>query len=99
MRIFRSYHKPRPIRSDQPKLPLKGATITNCQPKITKDGYILDYTKGGANYSVDYGWTQAGVYNFKFISPTGTTTATYNGFKPCKVTDHLHRMKFYHGRK
>lgn len=76
--------KSNPIRPAQ--TPLKGATITNCQPKITKDGYILDYTKDGANYSVDYGWTQAGVYNFKFISPTGTTTASYNGFKPCKVT-------------
>ena len=76
--------KSTPIRPAQ--TPLKGATITNCQPKITKDGYVLDYTKDGANYSVDYDWTQTGVYNFKFISPTGTTTATYNGFKPCKVT-------------
>jgi hypothetical protein len=45
----------------------------------------MTYTLNNQTYSVDYKWTTNGVYTYNFISPTGTTTQTYNGFKPCTV--------------
>lgn len=70
--------------------PLNGALITSCIPNATNNGYTLSYTLNGQNYSVAYSWTVSGVYTFNFISPTGTTTSTYNGFKPCDVPTLLH---------
>jgi hypothetical protein len=64
--------------------PLQGAVITNCIP-IGSNGYKLNYVRNGQNYAVDYSWTNNGVYTFNFISPTATTTSTYNGFVPCLV--------------
>jgi hypothetical protein len=72
-----------PIRPAQ--TPLQGAVITDCQPNGSNNGYILKYVKGGLNYSVDYHWTNAGLYTFKFISPTDTVTQTYNGFAQCQI--------------
>jgi hypothetical protein len=66
--------------------PLQGAVITSCLPNATNNGYTLVYTKAGLTYSVQYAWTAAGVYTFNFISPTGTTTSTYNGTANCNVT-------------
>ncbi len=65
--------------------PLSGAVITNFQPNAGGNGYILTYTRNGQTYQVDYSWTNAGVYTYRFISPAGTTTETYNGFVPCQV--------------
>jgi Secretion system C-terminal sorting domain/YHYH protein len=66
--------------------PLQGAVITSCLPNATNNGYTLVYTKAGLTYSVRYSWTAAGVYTFNFISPSGTTTSTYNGPAACNVT-------------
>ena len=63
--------------------PLNGATITDFQPNGNGNGYILTYTRNGQTFQVDYSWTPTGVYTYKFISPTGTTTETYNGQVPC----------------
>lgn len=65
--------------------PLTGAAITDCTPKVANNGYVLTYTRNGQTYKVDYDWTNNGVYTYRFIAPTGTTTETYNGFLPCKV--------------
>lgn len=59
--------------------PLQGAVITGCTPNATSNGYTLTYTLNNQNYSVEYSWTSTGLYTFNFISPTGTTTSTYNG--------------------
>lgn len=75
--------KATPIR---PSLtPLNGAVITDLHPNGGNNGYVLTYTRNGQTYQVDYNWTNSGVYTYNFISPTGTTTETYNGFLPCNV--------------
>lgn len=66
--------------------PLSGATITGFQPNSTGNGYILTYTRNGQTFKVDYSWTPGGVYTYNFISPSGTTTETYNGPLPCEVS-------------
>jgi hypothetical protein len=68
--------------------PLPGAVITSCLPNATNNGYSLVYTKAGLTYSVQYSWTTGGVFTFNFISPTGTTTSTYNSHAICNVTVH-----------
>ncbi len=73
--------KAKPVR---PSLtPLNGAVITGFQPNGSGNGYILTYTRNGETFQVDYSWTPTGVYTYNFISPTGTTTETYNGQTPC----------------
>ena len=64
--------------------PLRGATLTNFVANGA-NGYTLTYTLSGQTYQWAYNWTNAGVYNFNFIAPTGTTTATYNGFRQCTI--------------
>lgn len=65
---------------------LRGAAITNCQPNATNNGYNLTYTLNSQSYNVNYSWTNNGVYTFNFISPTGTTTSNYNGFRQCSLS-------------
>ena len=65
--------------------PLKGATITKHEPNALKNGYVLSYTLNNQSYAVDYKWTTNGVFTYNFIAPTGTTTQTYNGAKPCSI--------------
>lgn len=65
--------------------PLTGATITNCTPNAAGNGYTLTYTRNGQTFQVEYSWTSGGVYTYHFISPTATTTETYNGHSPCEV--------------
>jgi Secretion system C-terminal sorting domain/YHYH protein/SLA1 homology domain 1, SHD1 len=65
--------------------PLPGAKITDCVQNTAGNGYILTYTKGGQTFSIDYKWPSAGQYLFNFISPTGSTTQTFNGFVQCEV--------------
>lgn len=73
--------KAKPVR---PSLtPLNGATITDFQPNGTGTGYTLTYNRNGETFQMDYSWTSTGVYTYNFISPTGTTTETYNGQAPC----------------
>jgi hypothetical protein len=64
--------------------PLQGAVITDCQSN-GPFGYTLTYTKSGQTYTLQYSWTQAGVYTFNFVNPGGTTTQIYNGFAQCDV--------------
>lgn len=65
--------------------PLNGAVITNCQPNSTNTGYTLTYTLSNQTYSIEYSWTTAGAYTFKFINPTGTTTSNYTGTAICNL--------------
>ncbi len=65
--------------------PLKGAVITHCYPYPTGDGYKLTYTVGSEKDTVDYSWTSAGKFTYKFIVNGVTTVNTYNGQKPCTV--------------
>ncbi len=65
--------------------PLKGATIISCVPNSSNNGYALNYTLNGQNYTVDYNWANGKQYIFNFINPGGTTTSTYNGYLDCKV--------------
>lgn len=64
--------------------PLQGAVITNCVP-TGSNGFQLNYVRNGQNYVVNYSWTNNGMYTFNFITPSATTTSTYNGFVPCLV--------------
>lgn len=73
--------------------PLTGATITAFAPNSTNNGYNLTYTKSGQNYNVNYSWT-TNVYTYNFISPTGTTTSTYNGFTQCSIVTPLKLLSF-----
>ncbi len=72
-----------PIRPGQNPLP--GAVITNCQSNGNNNGYVLTYTLNGQTYSIDYNWTTNGIYTFDFITPSGSTFQTYNGFSQCNV--------------
>lgn len=80
-----------PVRPGQN--PLAGSVITSCVANGTNNGYVLSYTLNGQNYSVDYNWSPTGLYTFNFISPTGTTTETYNGFVPCFLTTGIKELK------
>lgn len=66
--------------------PLSGASIISCVSNGTNNGYNLSYTRNGGAYNVEYSWTPGGKYTFNFVSPTGTTTQTYNGHLPCSVS-------------
>ena len=70
--------------------PLNGALITSCNANVSPNGYTIKYTKNNQIYSVSYSWNNNGLYTFYFISPTNdTTTNTYNGFKPCFITNSI----------
>jgi len=70
--------------------PLNGALITSCNANVSPNGYTIKYTKNNQTYSVSYSWNNSGLYTFYFISPTNdTTTNTYNGFKPCFITNSI----------
>ena len=73
--------------------PLTGAIITACVSNGTNNGYNLTYTKSGQNYNVNYSWT-TNVYTYNFVSPTGTTTSTYNGFTQCAIVTPLKLISF-----
>jgi len=72
-----------PVRPGQDPLP--GALITACQPNVNNNGYVLTYSLSGQTHTVDYKWTLSGQYTFNFISPSSSTTSTYNGFSQCTV--------------
>ena len=68
--------------------PLRGAVITNCVANGT-NGYTLTYTLSNLTYKVTYSWTTAGVYTFKYINPSDSTTSNYNGFRQCTILSAL----------
>lgn len=65
--------------------PLKGATITHCHKYTNGMGYVLTYTLNTQKDTVDYSWTSAGQYTYKFKVNGTTTTNNYNGQKICIV--------------
>ncbi len=66
--------------------PLTGALITSCLPNGTNDGYNLTYTLNGTpGYATNYSWNGTGVYIFDYVTPSGTTTTSYNGFLQCTL--------------
>ena len=65
--------------------PLNGALITSCAINATSNGYNTAYTLNGvAGYATNYSWSGS-TYTFKYVTPTATTTTTYNGFAQCTV--------------
>ncbi len=67
--------------------PLKGPLlITSCSPKSGNNGYNLSYTWNGiSGYATNFSWSGK-IYTFDYVTPTGTTTTTYNnGFFQCTV--------------
>ncbi|MFM7773504.1 MAG: T9SS type A sorting domain-containing protein, partial [Candidatus Kapaibacterium sp.] len=75
-----SAKSPRPATT-----PLKGAVITGFAPSGS-NGYVLTYTLNNQVYKVEYSWTSAGSYTYRFVNPDGTsTTNTYKGNVPCSL--------------
>lgn len=72
--------------------PLSGATITGFQANPAGNGYDLTYTRNGQTYHVEYSWTTGGVYTYHFVSPTATTTSTYNGHLPCVIATAVNEL-------
>jgi hypothetical protein len=67
-----------PVRTEN-WTPLNGALITACTPNATQNGYTLSYTLNGVSgYSIEYSWSGT-TYTFNYITPSGSTTKTYNG--------------------
>ena len=67
--------------------PLKGPLlITSCSAKSGNNGYNLSYTWNGiSGYATNFSWSGK-IYTFDYVTPTGTTTTTYNnGFFQCTV--------------
>jgi hypothetical protein len=65
---------------------LGGALITSCVPNGTNNGYNLSYSLNGVSgYATNYSWNGT-VYTYNYVTPTGTTVATFNnGFSQCTV--------------
>lgn len=63
--------------------PLAGALITSCVPNGSGNGYTITYTLFGQTHTVDFNWSQTGLYTYVFSGPSGTTTETYQGHIPC----------------
>ena len=75
-----SAKSPRPATT-----PLKGAVITAFAP-TGANGYVLTYTLNNQVYKVEYSWTSAGSYTYRFVNPDGTSTSnTYKGNAPCSM--------------
>jgi hypothetical protein len=73
-----------PVRNEN-WTPLNGALITTCVANGTNTGYNLSYTLNGTpGYATNYSWNGI-TYTFNYVTPTGTTTKTYNGFAQCTV--------------
>jgi Secretion system C-terminal sorting domain/YHYH protein len=64
--------------------PLNGALITSCVANAG-NGYNTAYSLNGTSgYATNF--TQSGtVYTFNYVTPSGTTTNTYNGAAPCSL--------------
>lgn len=65
--------------------PLNGALITSCIANAS-NGYNTSYSINNvAGYATNYIATVTGLYTFSYVTPTGTTTTTYNGPAQCIV--------------
>ena len=74
-----------PVRNEN-WTPLSGALITSCDANTNNNGYNTLYTLNGiAGYATNFSWNSTGVYTFQYVTPSGTTTKTYNGFTQCTV--------------
>jgi len=74
----------RPIRTED-WTPLSGALITSCVANAN-NGYNTAYTLSGVpGFATNYTATQAGIYTFQYVTPTGTTSINYNGTALCVV--------------
>lgn len=65
--------------------PLSGATITGFTPNGTGNGFNMTYSRAGQSYAWNYSWTPSNVFTFNYVSPSGTTTTSYNGQAPCTL--------------
>ena len=73
-----------PVRNEN-WTPLSGALITSCVANANY-GYNTSYSLNGiAGYATNYTATAAGLYTFKYVTPTGTTNTNYNGPVQCTV--------------
>ena len=73
-----------PVRTEN-WTPLNGALITSCVAN-TNNGYNTLYSLNGVSgYATNYTATAAGVYTFRYVTPTGITTTNYNGPAQCTV--------------
>ncbi len=69
--------------------PLQGAVITGFE-QTGETSYSLVYTLNNENYTLNYDWTAAGVYNFEFVNPDGSSTdESHNGFTPCEIDNNV----------
>lgn len=73
-----------PIRNEN-WTPLAGAVITSCVANAN-NGFNTAYTLNGVSgYATNYTATQAGLYTFQYLTPSGTTSTNYNGPAQCTV--------------
>jgi hypothetical protein len=73
-----------PVRNEN-WTPLSGALITSCVANANNNGYNVAYTLNGTpGYATNFSWNGT-TYTYNYITPTGTTTNTYNGFSQCNV--------------
>ena len=73
-----------PVRTEN-WTPLSGALITSCVANSNNNGYNTSYSLNGTSgYATNYSWNGS-IYTFNYVTPTGTTTITYNGFLQCLV--------------
>jgi hypothetical protein len=73
-----------PIRNEN-WTPLAGALITSCVANAN-NGFNTAYTLNGVSgYATNYTATQAGVYTFQYVTPSGTTSNNYSGPALCVV--------------
>ena len=73
-----------PVRTEN-WTPLSGALITSCVANAN-NGYNTLYSLNGVSgYATNYTATTAGLYTFKYVTPTGTITTNYNGPAQCTV--------------
>ncbi len=74
-----------PVRTEN-WTPLNGALITSCVPNGTGNGYNLSYSLNNVpGYATNFSWNTSGVYTFTYVTPTGNTIKTYNGFVQCQM--------------
>ncbi|HRE58626.1 MAG TPA: YHYH protein [Candidatus Kapabacteria bacterium] len=69
--------------------PLKGATITSCVPLVNNNGYELTYIVNQEEHKVLYSWNNKGDFTYNFLSPSGSTTATYTSKKSCLTVSNI----------
>lgn len=73
-----------PVRTEN-WTPLSGALITSCTANANNNGYNVSYNLNGiAGYATNYSWNGT-TYTFNYVTPSGTSVTSYNGFTQCAV--------------